>query len=245
MVKNNYLSISEIILGLREEYKKTLYDLNKCLSLDEGVNVYYTVSEYEDKRYVYVSLIKKMKRIEKLLNIFTKNLYTEDRKLVGGQDNHLIINDKRLFKFDNNTDLNKFYNGCKRFFGSEFYSSLDDKYFKADDNGLKMAIGHDGIYTVTDLKSTTQPIIGVDYDGGRDQMIITNYYRDTLFYGKVLDILDTKIPKADLNEHLVDIIDNNPISEYPIEFTGMTDTREPQRFDLEVENNRVLAKRVN
>ena len=249
MVKSDYLRLREIILGLREEYQNTYNQLQDLkyddLFLSKGINA--TLGIYSDDNvnyYLLVNLEKKLSFLENLLNLFSRKDFSITQLDSYGLDyrkNYIFINDKRLFDV---IDENRFYENCDKILSTKFNSGLKDVYKTLDDEGLNIKVGHNGVFAVTDLNSVNNPVIGVDYFADNDKLVINNYYGDSLFYNKANAILNTRIPKSILNTDIVSIIEENPVSKYPIEFDGLTDSKEAQRFDLEVKNDYVLAKRV-
>jgi hypothetical protein len=256
-MERNTLRLSEIILGLRIEYKYTALQLNnlrKHLRLDAGVTPKFGIYSNEvlnkdnvvvmKNYYTMLYLSKKLNILEKMLRTITnKNLtYEEMYNYVSTKrQNYFLTNDKNLFKVD---DLIEFYRDCDKILLNDFNTGLLDKYKKVNDDGLKVKLGHDGIFACTDLKSQSQPIIGVDYIANRDQLVLNNYYGDPFFYDKAQNILNTQIPMDIIDERLVSIINNNKVSTYPIEFEGLNNSKQEQAFNLEVRDDYVLARRV-
>jgi len=248
MGKNDYLRLSEIILGLREEYQKTydeLEELKQHLFLTRGVVPTFRVYSNDNVNYyLLLHLEKKLSALETIINFVTRKDFSYTAMINYISDyrkNYFRVNDERLFDVFN---FNDFYKDCDKILLSKFNTGLKDRYEKVNDEGLKVKVGHNGIFAVTDLRSTDNPIIGVDYYANDDQLVMNNYYGDPLFCDKANVVLNTQIPKSSLNNDIVSIIEENPISEYPIEFEGLTNTKEEQRFNFEVKNDYVLAKRV-
>lgn len=248
MEKNNYLSLSEIILGLREEYQNTydkLEELKQHLFLTRGVVPTFGVYSNDNVNYyLLLNLEKKLSALETIINFVNRKdfSYTVMTNYVSDyRKNYFKVNDKRLFDVFNPND---FYKDCDKILLSKFNTGLNDKYETVNDEGLKVKIGHNGVYAVTDMKSTSNPIIGVDYYASDDQLVLNNYYEDPFFGDKARRILNTRVPASSIDTNLVSIIDSNPVSELPIEFDGLTNTRAPQHFKLIEEPGRVLAKRI-
>ncbi len=259
MIKNNYLSLSEIILGLREEYINTCNELNALkqqLVLEDGVNaalgIYsvMNVPNVEDTNsksnvyYLIINLEKKRSKLESIINYVTRKNFKLDKVIYNVNDirkNFVSVNDERLFEV---TDFRKFRNDANKVLLSSFNTGLKDKYKTVNEEGLKVKIGHNGVCAITDLQSKTKPIIGVDYYAADDQLVMNNYYGDTLFCEKAKEILNTFVPVDSIDSRLVSIIQSNPISEYPIKFDGLTNDRNEQRFNLEVNNGYVLARNI-
>ena len=259
MENSNYLSLSEIILGLRKEYVKTyneLAALKNYLNLENGVKASFGIYSKKnvkdidnadkniDVYYLIIDLEKKLNVLESILNFVSRDNYKVDNVIyneTGVRRNFVSINDKRLFNVE---DSKNFRIDCNKILLSDFNTGLNDKYETVNDEGLKVKIGHNGVYAVTDMKSSSNPVIGVDYYAGADQLVLNNYYGDPFFGDKARRILSTRVPANSIDTNLVSMISSNPVSELPIEFDGLTNTRAPQYFKLIEEPGRVLAKRI-
>ncbi len=259
MANDKCFKLSEVVLGLRNEYKKTASELEiikNHLKLEEGVTSevgIYSYLEFSKKdpktidaihSVMIIELTKKLSFLEKLLKAISfKNLsYDEMYNYVSDfRKHHYSVNDKTLFEVD---DMIKFTKDCDAIMNSDFNSGLLDRYLKGNEKGLNIKLGHNGIYAVTDLRSQTQPVVGVDYRANCDQLVLNNYYNDPMFTTKARDLLDTQLYSCLFSDGLADIIRNNPISQYPIKFEGLDNSKFEQRFDLEVKSDHVLAKRV-
>lgn len=247
---NEYFYLSEIILGLREEYFRTrreLEELKSMMTVDNNYNASLGVySTDATSRYLVIQLEEKANGLKKLINEVSKKvknntLKTEISCDSGYNRNYVLVNEPSKYRVD---DLNDFYRKCDEVLHTPLNFSAIDTYAVMIDENMKLKVGHNGVYCVTDNYSEYAPNTGFDYYANNDQLVINNYYGNPAFGASVNKVMHTPIPKAIVGSRLSQIIEENPKSILPIKFEGLTNTKATQYFNLIEENNKVIALRV-
>lgn len=257
MMNKNYFYLSEIILGLRDEYNKTVKELEKLRKFTKSVlnndidsiGIYSnfdmdsTNRELENqKRYLIIKL-KETKKLLKIINSLTnKNVYKQEIS----RDLNYVTNAIKIYGINNLTidDAHLLYKKCDDVLHTTIGLYSNDSYKKIEDEHMKVKVGHGGVFSLTDNTKKYAPNTGFDYYANIDQLVLNNYYDNDLFIDGVREIMNTPIPKKIVNSKLASIIENNPKSSLPITFEGLTNTEDTQFFDLVEEPNKVIALRV-
>ena len=250
--------ISEIILGLRDEYlkiNKKLEELKKLMVFDPKYNSLVYIDAPNEKKFTLViELEERLNVLEKLISLISKKQDNTDKTEIShdfnGVKNYVSINEpskcgvKELNKSFNKCDvieLNKFYEQCDQILHMDS-AKIFAGYDKLDEiENMIMKIGYYGVNCFTTERFGLAPHISFYYNSLSDRILLTNH--DNLNeYGAALKvIMETPIAVPD---KYASIIENNPKSKLPIRFDEILLNNMPQKFDLEEHSDYVLAKRV-
>ena len=257
MSNREYFYLSEIILGLREEYIKTRRELE---SLKENINfddnydaslgVYFSVPKdpnAELRRYLVIQLEEKASKLKKALNELTNKIKDRSFKQEISCDrneihNYILVNEGNRFDIDD--DVYDFYQQCDKVIHTDLNLGAVDTYTKIEGQDMIFKVGHDGVFSCTNNNKRFAPNTGFDYSAFSDQLVLNNYYSNPAFIPAVKEVMETPIPRKIIDTRLAKIIENNPKSILPIKFEGLTNTKAPQYFNLIEEKEKVIALRV-
>jgi hypothetical protein len=247
----DYYTLSQIILALRDEYKKNellLEDLKKYTILPDFKTIddieYYGYND-GNKYYLELSLNARQNAIMQTLT----NIYN---KIVGNTKKVFPIskqynNDKRYMVFpDYHTQyLNEInfmlHHKVDEVLGTKFSRHIaTDAIFESDSN-LDIKFNQSGITSHVDYLFDAYPPAGIIYRGKDDSMIVTAY-EEFLYLDSFNNIINAKIKKSSLPLYHQSIIDKHKNKELLVE--GLSITRASQHFEFDdVEENTVLLRR--
>lgn len=246
-MNKEYFYLSEIILGLREEYINTMKQLDELKSMmivDANCDVRLGIYSPDSKtNMLVIKLEEKLRGLKKLINSIEKKYKNNTMKTevscdTGFVRNYVQVNEPSKYRVE---DLNTFYGKCDQVLHTQFNKSVFDKYFDVENQNMKVKIGHNGVFCVTNNDNRYAPNTGFDYYAGDDQLILNNYYGNPEFAAGIFEVMNTPIF---VSPNIAQIINANDKSKLKLQFEGLTSTKDEQRFELVEEPGRVLAKRV-
>ena len=258
MKNKEFFYLSEIILGLREEYnntRKQLDDLKSMLILGNNVDASLGVwskfekgvqGNIERHNYLVIKYEEKAEGLKRLINELSMKLknYTLKKEFACDFDwsrYYIFANDERKFNVANETDFQK---KTYDVLHTDFNLGALDTYTKLEDENMSVKVGHNGVYCVTDNFKRFAPNTGFDYYAYNDQLVLNNYYGNPAFAAGINEVMNTPIPRSIVNSRIARIVEENPKSILPITFEGLTNTKKPQSFNLIEEDDKVVALRV-
>lgn len=249
----NYFYLREIILGLRQEYVENEKMINQLvnkyvtINLDGVEDIYSYIKKHGNDYYFILELRKRQSLLMKLIQNFTNtvaNDYYQKRKELFNVDDvrrdYFLCKDEELINISN---PNNFFGYIDKLMLNDFNTALDDSYKHIESEDMSIKLGHEGIFTFTGDKRKYAPKTGIDYLSNQNQLRIIDYYKSASPKG-INKILDSKIPSSLVDTRLQDIILANPDFSLPIELEGFSYSKEHQYFELEKQNDVVLARRV-
>lgn len=255
MNNKNYYYLSEIILGLREEYnntRKQLDNLKSMMTIDNGYDVSFGFDYVNpERRYLIIELEKKVSGLNKLIdevskkfnrvkpyetNISCDAIYNSSTsKSVGNYVKETIPG---KFRVD---DQLSFYKECDKILHSKINLAADTHYTKIEDQNAKIKIAPNGVHFKTNEFARFAPCTGIDYHACTDEIVVNNYYNTPSFTVGMDELMRMPIPRSIIDSRLAKIIDENPKSLLNLSFNGLTNTKASQYFALEEQGNKVVA----
>ncbi len=248
----NYYTLKQIILGLRDEYKKNqslLSELKQYITLKKDERIqdfgFYPYNYHQDK-YIELVIEEKLTLIEKLLNHIYRTIVKGEEKVItpvshelSGEKRYVVLpKDVRLGLDDDR--LNEFYSNVDKILGSEFIQKIANGKATLPNAKADIKIFPGGISSYNNYLFELYPPTGIKYNAADDELIVTAY-EDPVFSEHLDNILNIRVPKDKFNKEQRYIIDNNPNTEMNVVFHGNTATRVPQYFDIEEENSNTIA----
>ena len=251
--QRDYFYLSELILGLQEEYIenekriKELVDKYVDIELD-GIDSTYSYIKKDGIDYYFILELRKrqsllMKLIQNFTNTFTNDFYQNRSELYnidGERKDYFLCNDLDLISISNS---DSFLDNIHTLMLNDFNTALDDSYKRIESEDISIKLGHEGIFTFTGDKKQFAPRTGIDYVANQNQLRLTDYYNSTCEKG-IKKVLDSRIPADLVDARLQDIILANPDFSLPIEIEGFSHSKAHQYFKLEKQKDVVLARRV-
>ena len=257
-MSREYFYLSEIILGLREEYNKTKEELDEIKNMmsidpeyDASLGIYSKLvpcryDGFERHNMLVIELERKKKDLNKLIEAVSKKISKKDLPKEFACDSEwnksfLVVDKPNKYSVDNQKDFQAHIDNVLH---TEFNLGALDTYRMVEDANMAVKAGHNGVFCITDSHKKFAPNTGFDYYASDDQIVLNNYYSNPLFKDAIDEVMRTPIPRSVINYRLANIIENNPKSYAKLAFEGLTNTRVPQHFQLIEEPGRVLAKRI-
>ena len=246
-----YYKFKQIILGLRNEYKKNekaLEDLKNYLpGEEEDIKNYNFYSfKHNNDRYVQLLLEKKQSMILKLLSYIQNMIITSNKSRVITIEKGIKNGDKKLIVPNDDidslsdTERNSFYQAVNNILSSEFFESLTDTHIKQKEDWFRLDISPEKIIGTTIGGTIVYPPTGVIYSSKLDQMIITAY-EEEIMLEELYNIFNINLDKSLFNKGQREIIESSPDFNKELVVNGSTLTRNSQFFSFEDEDDKTVV----
>lgn len=251
MSDRKFYYLSEIIIGLRDEYnnlKNELDELKKTMVVLDNYDASFGFDlSNPERRVLIVKLEKKVKGLEKLINIIkaSKSFDTEIScdAIYNNPELQHASNFVRETNWFNYNDKYKtiIYKECDKILHEDIVLGGFSTPIEVKDSNMEIKIAPNCIDLYANKFNKLAPFTGIAYRAFEDELVINNYSNNPSFAAGITEIMHTPIPKSIINSRVTKIIDNNPKSLLPLKIKGLTNTKATQYFSLEEKEDSVVA----
>lgn len=260
MVKKDYYTAKEIIMGTRSEYQRIQSNINMLESMicsdDKQVKDFY-ITLFKESHFNNPTLYCTFVQNEKTLRGHIWSLEKKLGTFIYGRNNIKIKKDDSG-KYLVGNDKYKAYikTGMDYEFDLLVHQILNDEFVKKIDSdelgilgipnvfNMYIALSSIGIYT--DTYSNNNNLIYFDYLVDKDAIHAVS--RDKYFDDEMINnVLGFKVPKESLSEFHRQIIDNNLSTSKPIEISSATEYVDNKNFWLDIKetDDKIVLLKTN
>lgn len=247
-----YYRLREVILGLRNEYKKNeerLEALKKYIIVNDDVTLdefdFYSFANDKNK---YIELIIRAKQsfivslLERLQNKLIKKDNMRQIPISRGYNedyNYLVLPEEVIYRIDQDKECD-LYSEADKLLRNEFITNVTGRKIYVPEADLNLSISPSGIIARTEHHETSYPPAGFIYSAKGDRMLITAY-EDYLYNEHINNIFNIRIPSDNFNKTTREIIESNPNIYKELVLEGAEATKNSQMFKMEDINSTTVG----